>query len=925
MRSHVLAVLIVLCGVHDGSAAEPPTAAQVEKDPASGVVLRGLMWRLSHTMQGRPVIATGYGAFRADVAWSDEAFRRARTDIEKLQILSAKNSPEDDPLIPYKVGDAYAIAPAMREAMKPDLGKPTMLDIAPRRVLLTDVLSRLTPDQAHALGAQEGVSVAALAPELRAEVARAFRPPLDIDAYAHQVDFDKDGLPRVSWRSNELGRIEKPLDWMQTRIRARLRMGGASVNVGDQGGDLYPDMGSGPHLEAHDGFDPDAPEVNAFMRVPNTYKPSDIVGKEFAQPIGISGVWSVKQVVDRLARVTGLKLSAWEPYRERPVFLGSASLRAGDVLDSLRLGLCGAWRKMGDAYYLAWDRVPLGAVQQTVREAVSGATDALTSYTSRMDTTPGYVLTLENLPFSEDDPLALTDEQRARLFGPSRPGEKAPSPSEFALPYDALTPGQQAYLRGLAPDSTIGAPMPGTEAPNGRVMTEEDARHATLSPFAHVEVSVSVPGYGWAPLQLYGQGLQFSRYALEAARRKADPDAGGDVRRFPPEVGALVNDPKPVTPPSDLRGLVVPALTPARLATLADEMKRHGLNVLFYPALFNGYATIPNAAFPGDPALKGEDGLAAAVAAMKPKGIRVVAYLNTLAWQNADTPVHWLNKHPDWLDVDVLGRGRLAFLKAHPQTRADLFLGRVADLHNYVRATAPAVEDRLKTLVRALASRKGLAAVAFAAWHPSGAIPYRGMGLQAPPLGFAAADRLAAFRASGADPADDATGRDYLPESVVNIIHVAPSDDETDLAHVSLVGRLMESARTFRKDWRVYLVDENAPVDGGSGGVPFVAAARPDLTIGYFGSGDDASLGTHGVLLPITARTVAEAMAGDDTPAVRQTVKAMGSLSPVVAFQLAFAEGGPAAGKALPMALYDFRDTPRIITDSLKWIAPPSG
>jgi hypothetical protein len=130
-----------------------------------------------------------------------------------------------------------------------------------------------------------------------------------------------------------------------------------------------------------------------------------------------------------------------------------------------------------------------------------------------------------------------------------------------------------------------------------------------------------------------------------------------------------------------------------------------------------------------DPALRGADGLAAAVAAMKPKDIRVVAYLNTLAWQNDEDPVHWLNKHPDWLDVDVLGRGRLAWLKAHPRTRQNAFLGFQTDRYNYVRAAEPQVEARLKALVREIAARGDVAAVAFAAWKPTSAIPVVEAGL----------------------------------------------------------------------------------------------------------------------------------------------------------------------------------------------------
>jgi hypothetical protein len=251
-----------------------------------------------------------------------------------------------------------------------------------------------------------------------------------------------------------------------------------------------------------------------------------------------------------------------------------------------------------------------------------------------------------------------------------------------------------------------------------------------------------------------GTGLTISAGQLRRIRQDSSPETAPDpLAEAPEEVRAMLDDPQPVTLPSAVRGLVVPVLGEARLNTLADEMKRHDLNVLFYPAFYGGYATFPGTPFPVDTALRGDDGLAAAVAAMKPNNIRVVAYLNTLAWQNQDDPVHWLNNHPSWLDVDVLGRGRLQWLATHVAA-APLLPGMGAMPSNFVRATEPQVGARLTGLLKALAARKDVAAVCFAAVSPGDMPDFMGRGLSAPPLGFAMADRLAAFQKTGADPAD---------------------------------------------------------------------------------------------------------------------------------------------------------------------------
>jgi hypothetical protein len=710
-------------------------------------------------------------------------------------------------------------------------------------------------------------------------------------------------------------------------------MAGVSVRAGEQSGFISGGMGTGLNLVANGdraGYGNAALDLSFFTDVPNTFKPSDLAGKAFTKPLGLTGVWTVKQVVEHLATATGLTLTAWKPYQDQPVFLGSESLSTGDVMDGLRLALTASWRKMGDAYYLAWDRMTLLAIQQAAREAPADATSEAARRRDAVPESSALIGLVENLPFAEDDPLAPSADQRARLFGPPADGVK-PAEALEGIPFAELDADQQRFVSAQAEKSTLDVYSKQGERQQSRQLTEADLADSFLQPGAAIEVSVQISGQGWAKIETADQPLSVSRWELDTARRKAamaDAPAGELPQDMPKELRDLITDPKPVAPPSAVRGLVVPTLGPARLNELAGEMKRHGLNVLFYPALYGGYATFPGTPFPLDPALRGADGLAAAVSAMKPKDIRVVAYLNTLAWQNDEDPVHWLNKHPDWLDVDVLGRGRLQWLKEHPHIRQNVFMGIQRDPYNYVRVAEPQVEARLKALLREVAPRKDVAAVAFAAWRPTSAMSYMNAGLQPPDLGYAWPDRLAAFRKSGEDPADILAEDGYVPETLQRLgVYPQQKPGGLGVARSALLARLLQSAKALRADWRAYLIQDTAAIgeETPDSPPPGAAVPRPDLTISTIFATDSFNIAGKGVLLPVTYKTIGD-MTGDqdNSPGSDVMRAAMRDISTMVLFSMVLGSRGPmATNPALPMLLYDFRDAPDLISDSLKWVKAP--
>jgi hypothetical protein len=312
-------------------------------------------------------------------------------------------------------------------------------------------------------------------------------------------------------------------------------------------------------------------------------------------------------------------------------------------------------------------------------------------------------------------------------------------------------------------------------------------------------------------------------FRLEPARRVAK---GESLYPDPPKTDAD----KPHGLPAATRGLIVPVLSPARVNELAEDMKRHGFNLLFYPALFDGCGTVPGKIFPLHPALRGADGLKAALAAMKAAGVRVVPYISVLTWQTAGDTAHWLTKHPEWIDVDIAGRTRLAWLK-------DRFPAKGLEhsaAGNVVRTNDPAVAAKLRDFLSELATHLGAEAVAFADWNPSYAI---GVDALVPPVGYAAPERLAEVLAGRDDPVDlqvDTLSRETIvPRAIGAVIR---TDEVSRAPRVDGVVDLLHRAKSARPGWTTWLLDamplsRTSPIDGFDRNDP--PSSYADKVVGY--------------------------------------------------------------------------------------------
>ncbi|HEY3269167.1 MAG TPA: hypothetical protein VGM37_19825 [Armatimonadota bacterium] len=875
---------LALAALLTGHAALAAPALKPAPPPRAGLV--GLLER---TMSGRPVVSVSYHGDAA--ALEAPPPREGQELLERLQDISAAASASGPTLIPFLVHKrTWVIAPQTREALNPDLSRLNLADAAPRGLAVDALLSCLTPAQARGLGAPEGISAATLSEEAANAMAAALQPPLRVV----EPGAEKGMAPKT------ILEISEPVDLRQVRLRAYLSNKGVLVPQ-DQYTATFVGMtpsrfaGSGPRLAESDATRPASRDENGMpitVEAPNALKPSDLPAEQYHQPIGVSGVLTVADVVKRLETVTGLDLTVSAPYQDLPVFIGAPSMPCADVLEGLRLALTAAWRRVGTAYILAWDREPLEAIRQRVREQTDALRRQMARYRDKSWHIDAWLALANALPFDPSDALSPTDDQRARLI----PGLDGQWKYTEGIPFEELTPAQQSAM--LERMAMVRGPV-----------EEEDARRkGRLTVHADVMLSLRLPGAGWvqAPYSWsYGSvdGANLPVEATKARLRQGEK----------PPVPASLRDQKPIAWDAPMRGVFVPALSPGRMASLAREMKRAGFNTLFYPLLSNGYSSYSGKAFPKDPALKDEDGLAAAVKAMQAEGIRVIGAVDTLAWQTA-AGAHWMKDHRDWLDVDALGRPRLDWLKAFP-ARNPVWNGLLSA--NAVRAGEPAVSARLHALVAEAAKRKGIDGIAFAAWRPVQPAPYSAS-LQPPALGFAMPDRLQWIRRRGLDSADQ-NGNESNPSSVFtpkplgrrtaqDSWTAAPvNDDRTDAGYL-LADALIRAAKAARPDWKVFLINDSETADFVRYWPALPTPASADAVISTRPADDKAA----GLLLPVWPSGAHD----PDDSADPWPMDA--GLS--YAFR---ASHGELPTRNLQAVLYDFRTAPKEIAETLKWVVRP--
>lgn len=884
---------------------EGPAAPLKEQiGDASEVRVGPLMAFLKRTMVNKPVVVVTPldGAFNEPEEGRLDA---ERTLVGKMQVISAACSP-DNPLIPFRIRNTWTIAPERIAVIDLDapLGAPE--DVLGRRACFERFISEADAATARALSAESGVPVMSLPPAMRSAIQAGLRAPFRTSV--------REPLPSgegLGYSVRDTRVVEEAPDWSRTRVRARLSVWGVEIPVATEHGASNQVIGvdtqrPGGYIEFENGWS--EVEMPGLAKVRNRLKPSDLDGRRLGQPVGISGVVSARAALAQIARVSGLKLYSG-PLRGIEVFIGHRDIPAGEVLDAMRLGLEAAFRSIGDGYVLAWDVRGLGALQQLSRERAAALLTEAAKWRREQYKKTGLLTLAETLPFCDDDPIRLTAAQREKLLEPRSAGDEA----EGGLRFGDLTPEQQAQVRKMEEGRPIYAGE-STGGSNPRPVSDADLAASRIGSMISLEIEVQTPGEGWRRIQNGGWGY-ITAGRLDNIRRAAE---GRDPMEedVPPEL----MKPEPVSMPAGETALLVPVLGPSRLATLSDEMKRHGANVLFYPALYEGYATFPTTTFPGHPSLRGENGLEAALREMGRNGIRVVPYISVLAWQGAGQKSHWLTRHPDWLDRDIAGRTALEFWEANGRTGWSPF-GSGAPAANYVRAAEPEVGKRLKALLADLLKKPGVGDVFLTDWcgdDVSG--PLENPATLS--LGYALPERIQAVKATGVDPIDigsDSAGA-QAPASAERLVRTDGPSNERDATPVyGLLTDLVATARSSKPGVRVYLSGARSMFTRASrtgGRLP-----KADVTMGAIGGiGPEGTGG--GLMLPIWARSNPPAILEDAPSKIRELLTKQ---SPLALFGTILRLEGFPGGANLKCVALDFREAPEEITDALQWLKPPEG
>lgn len=505
-------------------------------------------------------------------------------------------------------------------------------------------------------------------------------------------------------------------------------------------------------------YNPTAPRGYTFpllTAAPAKLKPGDLAfdDKVLNAPIGVSGIVRLDKAVQAAAKATGLALRVDPRFSgDNVMFIGDATLRTGDVLRVIAFDVQGAWRRVGDAVLLTFDRAPLAPVLANWEGQLEGLNKDRDALLDKMlgpkpDESAGDERLLRRLGPDPNGPPGPNADQIEKLLIP----EKTPTGIlSQELKYTDLTTDQQtAVLLAMRTGRTHYSPDP--DSPVARQLLPTAAMN-----FFTVRMTLDVPKFGRYKVQ----GL-FTRLApssitsqMEIKSGKYDPPAVA-----PDEQIALTQK---------TRAVAVPPLSRSEWPRLFTQMHRKGLDTLYLPVLWDGYTMYPSKQFPLLPLAKGSDMLADVLAQSTAQNVRVIAVLHTLAWRNpGGGDLHWLRKHPELVDTDVSGIGRRDWTNSHLKYLVEhkdwnygrLFFEDALLYSDMVKPASPAVRARLLGALAELKAYRGISGVALAEWArvsaPNYETPPPGMIMDGPPgLGYSVSERAAFIKEHSTDPED---------------------------------------------------------------------------------------------------------------------------------------------------------------------------
>jgi hypothetical protein len=387
---------------------------------------------------------------------------------------------------------------------------------------------------------------------------------------------------------------------------------------------------------------------------------------------------------------------------------------------------------------------------------------------------------------------------------------------------------------------------------------------------------------------------------------------------------------QPTLSPAGSRAIIAPVLDGPAVEPLARMMRARGFNTLFYPLLTDGRVTIPSKAFPPHPGMAKGGGFSSVARVMRAHGVSVVGYVETLAWRRQGEAGHWLQRHPGWLDRDILGRSFADGVRAQSEAQPGRTAARAAG--DLVRPSEPAVAAKLETLVREAAAIPGASGILFDDWTPAASVSAtdpRAMQLHTETLtGFALPERLASIERDGTDPVDRPLNyvRSAFPTDAlafppsnpgprprfVNGVLVPPPPAPPGADRL-LLNRLAAIAPSPPRAWTTYAVrssDPNRPFRG----YPPNGSPEPTLPVKITLETPQPQFGPQSspanVVYRVTPRSD-EAVTWNGDPSATAIAQAEGFRS----FNV--------NSTAPTLAVYDFRAAPDELMDSLRRVGLP--
>jgi hypothetical protein len=496
------------------------------------------------------------------------------------------------------------------------------------------LISSLSDGQIAAMGSPQGLPVRSLTPQQRAFLKSSFSDDYQVNEPG---------------RDSAVGDGTKDLPIEDARLIAWLEVSDVNVRFPEGGDKSIP---GSPEVPLWGVMTPteEANETTAgFREVSNELKRSDL---DYSQPalqvpVSITGRIDLRSMIDIIVRETGLNLRASPGSDKVYLYILASKVPAGSLLKAVSLATTGTWRRFEDAYVFTVDLMGIGQVDALAAQLSARVLEDYEYSGFRAISRMQDLSVLTMLPFVPGTQFQPTREQVQAMINMG---------SEAALPWNALTPYQQALIERQLSESNP-----------DRLSEPRDDWRTDFS--VTLNLAAEFPDSRRIKLSLNQIFIFFV----------SDGGGGGGVAPSLTIVPSGTQDPQTSTWNASaryhlsinkpLRGYVCKPSRFERPVSLIGTLTRNGFNALYLRVFSDGATAFPSKQFPRM-ARFDRDYLEQVIALAHANDIEVYAVVDTLRWSDGRKDA-WVSKSPELLDYDILGRTRPQF--------AGTILGRFSD------------------------------------------------------------------------------------------------------------------------------------------------------------------------------------------------------------------------------------------------------